>query len=72
MDKLRKYHLGVGNQTHVMTSCNVMKFNLHLGMATMRQAGIVMREFAWEFERYAQDVGIAEEDAKVYLVSALN
>ena len=28
--------------------------------------------FAREFERYAQDAGIAEEDAKVHLVSVLN
>ena len=41
-------------------------------MATICQAEIVKREFAWEFERHTQDVGIAEEDAKVYLVSALN
>ena len=41
-------------------------------MATMRQAGMVMREFDWEFEWCAQDAGIAKEDAKVYLVSALN
>ena len=40
-------------------------------MATMRQARAVMREFAWEFERCARDVGMAKEDAKVYLVSAL-
>ena len=41
-------------------------------MATMCQAGPVTREFAQEFERCAQDVGMAEEDAKVHLVSALN
>ena len=41
-------------------------------MATMHQAGMVMREFAWEFEWHAQDVGMAKEDAKVHLVSALN
>ena len=41
-------------------------------MATMRQAGIATREFAWEFEQHAQDVGMAKEDAKVHLVSALN
>ena len=38
----------------------------------MRQAGTVAREFAREFERHAWDVGMAEEDAKVHLVSALN
>ena len=38
----------------------------------MRQAGMVAREFAREFERYARDTGMAEEDAKVHLVSALN
>ena len=41
-------------------------------MATMRQAGTAAREFAREFERRAWDVGMAEEDAKVHLVSALN
>ena len=30
------------------------------------------REFAREFERHARDTGMAEEDAKVHLVSALN
>ena len=30
------------------------------------------REFAWEFERCAQDAGMAKEDAKVHLVLALN
>ena len=30
------------------------------------------REFAREFERRARDVGMAKEDAKVHLVSALN
>ena len=48
------------------------EFNLHLGVATMWQAGMVAREFAQEFERRARDVGMAEEDAKVHLVSALN
>ena len=38
----------------------------------MRQAGTAAREFAREFERRARDVGMAEEDAKVHLVSALN
>ena len=38
----------------------------------MRQAGMVAREFAREFEQCAPDVGMAEEDAKVHLVSALN
>ena len=38
----------------------------------MRQAGTAAREFAREFERHARDVGMAEEDAKVHLVSALN
>ena len=31
-----------------------------------------MREFAREFERRARDMGMAEEDAKVHLVLALN
>ena len=38
----------------------------------MRQAGTAAREFAREFERCARDTGMAEEDAKVHLVSALN
>ena len=38
----------------------------------MRQAGTAAREFAREFERCARDAGMAEEDAKVHLVSALN
>ena len=38
----------------------------------MWQAGTVAREFAREFKRCSWDVGIAKEDAKVYLVSALN
>ena len=38
----------------------------------MRQAGTAAREFAREFERRTRDVGMAKEDAKVHLVSALN
>ena len=38
----------------------------------MRQAGTAAREFAREFEWHARDVSMAEEDAKVYLVSVLN
>ena len=38
----------------------------------MWQAGTAMREFAREFECHAQDMGMAEEDAKLHLVSALN
>ena len=38
----------------------------------MRQAGTVAREFAREFKRHARDMGMAEEDTKVHLVSALN
>ena len=38
----------------------------------MRQAGMVAREFAREFEWHARDMGMAEEDAKVHLVSVLN
>ena len=38
----------------------------------MQQAGTATREFAQEFEQHAQDVGMAEEDAKAHLVSALN
>ena len=45
---------------------------MHLGVATMRQAGMATREFTREFEWYAQDLGMAEEDAKVHLVLVLN
>ena len=45
---------------------------MYLGMAIMGQAGTAMREFAWEFERCAQDVGMAKEDAQVHLILALN
>ena len=38
----------------------------------MRQSGTAAREFAREFERCARDTGMAKEDAKVHLVSALN
>ena len=38
----------------------------------MQQAGMVAREFAREFEQRARDAGMAEEDTKVHLVSALN
>ena len=38
----------------------------------MRQAGTAAREFTREFERRARDAGMAKEDAKVHLVSALN
>ena len=38
----------------------------------MCQAGMATREFAQEFEQHTQDVGIAQEDAKVHLVSVLN
>ena len=38
----------------------------------MWQAGTAAREFARELERHARDAGMAEEDAKVHLVSALN
>ena len=44
------------------------EFNLHLGVATIWQAGIATRDFAQEFEWYTRDVGIAEEDTKVHLV----
>ena len=33
---------------------------------------MVAREFTREFERCARDAGMAEEDAKVHLVSVLN
>ena len=38
----------------------------------MRQAGTVIKGFAWEFEQHARDVGMTKEDAKVHLVLALN
>ena len=41
-------------------------------MATMHQAGTVTREFTWEFEWHAQDVGMAKDNAKVHLLLALN
>ena len=41
-------------------------------MAAIWQKATETREFAWEFEQCAQDTRMAEEDAKVYLVSALN
>ena len=41
-------------------------------MAIIQQAGMVTREFAEKFEWHSQDVGMAEEDVKVHLVSALN
>ena len=36
------------------------------------QAGMATREFTQEFEWHAHDAGMAEENAKVYLVLALN
>ena len=33
---------------------------------------IATRDFVWEFEQHARDMGMAEEDAKVYLVMALD
>ena len=41
-------------------------------MAMMHQASMATREFSWEFEQYARDVGMVMEDDKVYLISALN
>ena len=38
----------------------------------MWQAGTAAREFAREFKWRARDTGMAGEDAKVHLVSALN
>ena len=38
----------------------------------MQQAGTAARVFAREFKRHARDVGMAKEDTKVHLVSALN
>ena len=38
----------------------------------MWQAGTVTREFTRDFEWHAPDVGMADEDAKVHLVLALN
>ena len=38
----------------------------------MWQAGTVAREFAREFEQHTRDMGMAKEDAKVHLVTALN
>ena len=41
-------------------------------MATMQQAGTETREFAQELEMCARDLGMAKEDVKAHLVSALN
>ena len=41
-------------------------------MATCGRQGQQLESSAWEFERHAQDVGMAKEDAKVHLVLALN
>ena len=41
-------------------------------MATMWQVGRVTRDSAQEFKRCARDMGMAEEDTKVHLVSVLN
>ena len=38
----------------------------------MKQVGEATREFAWEFEQHAQNMGMTKEDTKVHLVSALN
>ena len=38
----------------------------------MHKAGTERWEFAWEFERCTQDVGMAKEGTKIHLVSALN
>ena len=41
-------------------------------MAIMWQVGMVTRKLAHQFEWHTQDVGMAEEDTKVHLVSVLN
>ena len=41
-------------------------------MAILHQAAMATREFAREFEQYALDAGMAEENAKVDLVMVLN
>ena len=41
-------------------------------MATMLHAEMATKDFTQEFERCSQDSGMAEEDAKVHLVSVLN
>ena len=38
----------------------------------MQQAGTAARDFARKFKQRARDAGMAEEDAKVHLVSVLN
>ena len=38
----------------------------------MQQDGTAAKEFTRQFELRARDMGMAEEDAKVHLVSALN
>ena len=39
-----------------------------MGITTMHQAFIEIREFAQEFEQYIRDMGIANEDTKVYIL----
>ena len=41
-------------------------------MATMWKAAMATKEFAWELEWHARDVGMAKEDTKVHLVLALS
>ena len=41
-------------------------------MAMLCQAGMATREFNQEFKGHARDADIAQEDAKVHLVLALN
>ena len=38
----------------------------------MHQAGTTTREFAQEFKQHTQDVGMAEEETKVHLISVLD
>ena len=38
----------------------------------MWQAGMGIREFAWEFEQCVRDAGVIKQDAKVHLVSVMN
>ena len=56
---------------HIWDQLQYNEFNLCLGMAMMHQAEIAIREFSQEFEWRAWDAGMAEEDAKVHLVSVL-
>ena len=57
---------------HLRDRLGCSRVNLRWGLAWLRQETRSMREFAREFERRAQDAGLTDEDAKVFLVGNLN